>query len=149
MIRATDLHSKQLFKTAGLTAPQLLVLRAIRGNYEATISLIAQEISLSQATVTTIVDRLESRGLLQRVRDDKDRRKVHPVLTQAGSKLLQSAPTPLQDSFVVQFENLENYEQAAIVAALQRVAHMMDATEIDAAPLLHVGEIDRSEPQIT
>ena len=142
VIRATDLHSRQLSKKSGLTAPQLLVMVTIQKHPEYTISEIAKEISLSQATVTTIVDRLEKRELLHRVRSDVDRRRVHPQLTESGKKLIAAAPTALQDSFVEQFEQLEDWEQAYLVAALKRVAQMMDAERIDASPLLHVGDID-------
>ena len=56
VIRATDLHSKRLSKHAGLTGPQLLIMRAIRELGEVTIGTIAENVSLSQATVTTILD---------------------------------------------------------------------------------------------
>lgn len=142
VIRATDLHSRQLSKSSGLTAPQLLVMTTINQHPEYTISEIGREISLSQATVTTIVDRLEKRGLLRRVRSEIDRRRVHPQLTDSGSEILRSAPTALQHNFVEQFEKLEDWEQAYLVAALKRVAQMMDAEQLDASPLLHLGEID-------
>ena len=59
IIRATDLYSKQLNKTVGLTAPQLLILQSIRDLGAVSISKLSKEVSLSQATVTTIIDRLE------------------------------------------------------------------------------------------
>ncbi len=55
VIRATDLHSKHLAKTAGLTAPQILLLQTVRNKGEVTIGELAQDMSLSQATVTTIM----------------------------------------------------------------------------------------------
>ena len=56
IIRATDLHSRRLSKQVGLTAPQLLILQAIRDLGAVSISKLSQEVSLSQATVTTIID---------------------------------------------------------------------------------------------
>jgi len=64
---------------------------------------------------------------------------VHAALTAAGNAMLQQAPMPLQDLFNQRFSALENWEQSMIVAALQRVAAMMNAEDIDASPLLHVG----------
>ena len=55
IIRATDLYSRQLSKQFGLTAPQLLILQAIRRLGAVSISKLAAEASLSQATVTTII----------------------------------------------------------------------------------------------
>ena len=142
VIRATDIHSRQLNKTSGLTAPQLLLMRAISQAGEASISEIAEAVSLSQATVTSILDRLEKRELLYRQRSELDKRKVHIILTDAGLTMLANAPKPLQESFVRQFNALQDWEQAMIVSSLQRVAQMMDAEGIDASPFLHLGEMD-------
>lgn len=143
IMRATDLYSKRLSKTAGLTAPQLLILQAIRELGDVTIGTVSRHVSLSQATVTTILDRLEARGLTYRQRSTVDKRKVHAHLTDAGLGVLEGAPTPLQMAFTQRFEKLEDWEQSMITAALQRVADMMDAGELDASPVLHMGSIDR------
>lgn len=143
VIRATDLHSKHLAKTTGLTTPQILLLQAIRDKSDVTIGELANDVSLSQATVTTILDRLEKRELVYRERSSEDKRKVHAHLTDAGVRILKDAPIPLQEHFTRQFNGLQDWEQTMIIASLQRIAHMMDAQHIDAAPVLDVGSIDR------
>ena len=145
VIRATDLHSKYLAKTTGLTSPQILLLQTIRDNEQVTIGELANEISLSQATVTNILDRLEKRKLVYRERSDKDRRKVHAYLTDSGVETLKAAPVPLQERFTRQFSDLQNWEQTMIIASLQRVAQMMDAQHVDASPVLDIGIIDRQD----
>jgi DNA-binding MarR family transcriptional regulator len=145
VIRAIDLHSKQLVKTASVTGPQLRLLQLIRSQPGGTVKELADAMSLSQATVTSIMDRLESRGLIVRVRSQTDKRKIHPQLTDSGSALLDTAPTPLQDSFVRKFDQLQSWEQHMIIASLQRVAEMMDAEAIDASPFLDIGSLDRTE----
>lgn len=142
VIRATDLHSKQLAKISGLTAPQILLMREINTSPQVTIREIAKNINLSQATVTIILDRIEKRGLVTRVRSQSDRRKVHVELTDIGQQTLDSAPTLLQGHFVERFSTLAEWEQNMIISALQRVAEMMDAQDIEAAPLLEVGALD-------
>lgn len=143
VIRATDLHSKHLSKTTGLTAPQILLLQAIRDKGQVTIGELANEISLSQATVTTILDRMEKRSLVYRERSVQDKRKVHAFLTEEAVDKLKNAPIPLQDHFARQFSDLQDWEQTMIISSLQRVAHMMDAQHIDASPVLDVGTLDR------
>lgn len=76
VIRAIDLHSKQLNKLSGLTGPQLLIMQQIAHVEAITASQIAKNINLSAATVTNILDRLESRALIQRIRSDQDKRRV-------------------------------------------------------------------------
>ncbi|MEZ5559375.1 MAG: MarR family transcriptional regulator [Pseudomonadales bacterium] len=143
IIRATDLYSKHLSKTVGLTTPQLMLLQSIQELGTVAISRLAEEMSLSQATVTTILDRLEGRGLIRRQRSDQDKRVVHALLTPAGRKVLASAPTPLQDSFTERFGALPDWERSMILAALLRVAQLMDAESLDASPMLDVGALDR------
>ncbi|MBX2858073.1 MAG: MarR family transcriptional regulator [Cellvibrionaceae bacterium] len=139
------MHSKYLSKTTGLTAPQILLLQTIRAKGDVTVSKLANDMSLSQATVTTIIDRLENKGFVFRERCKEDKRKVFTHLTDAALEVLKSAPTPLQDQFTKQFNDLQEWEKTMIISSLQRVAQMMDAQHIDASPVLDVGSIDRSE----
>ncbi|WP_049722540.1 MarR family winged helix-turn-helix transcriptional regulator [Gilvimarinus polysaccharolyticus] len=145
VIRATDLHSKRLVKTASVTGPQLLLMQMLQNKGDMTISELARDMSLSQATVTTVLDRLEKRELITRVRSQQDKRKVYPQLTHKGSKILEKAPTAMQDDFVRSFKDLKDWEQGMIIASLQRVASMMNAETLDAAPFLDVGALDRGE----
>lgn len=145
IIRATDLHSKRLSKSSGLTSPQLMVLQTLRENSDLTVGEVAKRISLSQATVTTIVDRLERGGYVYRERSTTDKRKVHVYLTDKAFTTLVDAPKPLQEDFVQQFQDLHDWEQTMILSSLERVAYMMDAQHIDAAPVLDIGALDRYE----
>jgi len=145
IIRATDLHSSHLAKTTGMTAPQILLLQSVAALPGASVREIAADISLSQATVSTIIDRLEKRELLYRERSTRDKRVVHVRLTARGRELLEDAPTPLQDQLARQFAEVADWEQAMILSALQRVAQMMDAEELDAAPVLDIGNLDRQD----
>lgn len=144
VMRATDLHSKQLVKQVGLTAPQLLIMQTLHQEGSMTAGELADRVSLSQATVTTILDRLQTRNLIDRERSEQDRRRVFVLLTKEGGEKIQNAPRPLQEHFVRQFGDLKDWEQAQIISALQRIAHMMDAQHIDAAPLLDSGELSQS-----
>lgn len=145
VIRATDLHSRHLMKTTGLTAPQLLVLRELDSAGELSVSELARRISLSQGTVTSILDRLQARGLADRERSPTDKRRVRLRLTPAAQAALARAPLPLQEHFVRRFEGLQPWEQHMILAALQRVAQLMDADRIDAAPVLAIGALDQRD----
>ncbi|MFG0832529.1 MarR family winged helix-turn-helix transcriptional regulator [Aeromonas bivalvium] len=141
IIRAIDMHSKRLIKEAGLTAPQLLLLKGINELGQISMRQLANHTNMSQATATTIMDRLESRQLVERVRSQTDKRKVHATLTEQGRQLLSNAPTPLQDHFIQRFQALEGWEQTLLLSSLQRISHMMNASDIDAAPVLSVNPL--------
>lgn len=131
IMRAADLHSRRLVKATGLTVPQLLVLRAIQDLGEVTAGRVSAQVSLSQATVSTILDRLEGRGLIERYRSAVDRRVVHTRLTAAGEQALAKAPPAMQERFIARFEALPPPQRTAIIAALRGVAEMMEAGEDD------------------
>ncbi|MBI1673444.1 MULTISPECIES: MarR family winged helix-turn-helix transcriptional regulator [unclassified Shewanella] len=145
VIRAIDIHSRQLNKHSGLTGPQLMVMQKIAQLDAPLAKTVAEEITLSPATVTTIIDRLEGRGLVIRLRSETDKRKVHLYLSDAGRVLLQDSPKPLQDHFIKRYQNLEEWEQSQLLSAVERIATMMDADKIDAAPMLLVGKIQGDE----
>lgn len=144
IIRATDLHSKQLFKQAGLTIPQIVVLQSIRDMGEVSTGQVSERVNLSQGTVTSVLDRLESRGLIERYRSVTDRRVVHARLTRQGRAILKKAPPLLHDRFVKAFAELSGSKQEQIVKTLEDVAEMMGAEHIDAAPLLDIAPPQRS-----
>ena len=143
VIRATDLHSRHITRVAGLTSSQLILLKVVKDRGAATVGELAGVISLSQATVTTILDRLVQGGLVLRERSERDRRKVVVTLTNAGLEVIERAPEPLQETFIRQFSALKDWERNMIIASLQRVATMMDAEDIDASPFLDIGSLDR------
>ena len=140
IIRAMDLHSKHLMKISGLTTAQLLLMQTIKKNDGVTIGFLAGSIHLSQATVTTILDRLEERHLVERQSSAEDKRRVHVRLTANGEKALADAPAPLQTRFVEQVSKLNDWEQTTLLSNLQRIATMMEADDIDAAAVMDVSE---------
>lgn len=141
IIRAIDMRSRQLSKEVGLTGPQLLILHKVGKQKGVMVREIAEDINLSSATVTSILDRMEARNLVQRIRSTEDKRKVGVFLSEAGEKALETAPMPFQEHFTNRFKSMEEWEQSQMVATLQRIALMMDAQELDASPVLEVGSI--------
>ena len=125
LIRASDVYSSKVRQLSGLTSAQLLLLRAIDNNPSASLGALAKQISLSEATTSTILKRLESAGFIYKTRSESDRRRSQVFLTEAGSEVLDRAPMPLDQEFLNRFQSLKPYEQSAIVSSLQRVAEMM------------------------
>jgi len=145
--RAIDLHSKKIQKQSGLTTSQLLVIEAIEKLDNPTPSSVAREILLSQGTVTNLIDRMEKNGLVQRVKSATDKRSVHIVTTELGIERYKEAPDLLQEEFLTEFRKLKSWEQHLILSSVERVATMMDAQDIDASPILTVGEIGTSSSE--
>ena len=142
IVRRVSEHSQELLKACGLSVPQLLCLKAVaelRAEVdEVTVQRISARIQLSKATTSRLVDKLTKEGLFTSERGAHDRRRVCVSLTEAGEAQLATLPTPLQDTFVQRLEALPLEEREALLSSLKRVATLMEAHELDAAPMLTV-----------
>lgn len=143
IIQAVDIHSRKLASVHKITTPQLVTLLWIVESGSSTASDIAKQIHLSNSTVVGILDRLEAKNLVVRERSTHDRRLVHVRATCAGENLARSAPSPLQDVFADALHQLPDSEQTTIAESLDRIVELMEARDIDAAPLLDAGEVSR------
>lgn len=142
IMQSISMNSRSLVKRVGLTGPQLVILQAVVHSGEVSVGEVAKAISLSQGTVTGILERMQKRGLVARRRSDTDRRRVLVKATAAGEQLLETAPPLMQEAFVERFSSLEKWEQTMILSALQRLVTIMDASTIQAAPILAAGPLD-------
>jgi len=142
--RVTELASRRLASTAGLTPSQLAVLRLLEKSGELSSGRISEATLLKQATITSLADKLEARELIARRRCDEDRRRVWLRLLPAGVGVLADAPDLLQETFSDRFNDLPDWQQSLIVSALEQVSGLLDADDLDAAPALDVGELDEA-----
>lgn len=133
--RGLDVQSRLSDREAGLTLPQMLVLGRIRdgampeddGWSDRTGRAIARSIALSAPTVVGIMDKLESKGLIERRRSSSDRRNQQARLTEKGAQALDAMPSPLGQLFVGQFDNMPTQQRAALIESVETLAGMMSA----------------------
>jgi len=141
IVRAIDLHSRQLVRQVGLTGPQLVVLRSAARMGGASLGELAAAVHLSQATLSDLVRRLEDRGLARREREGPDRRRVRLEVTAEGRALLERLPSPLQDRLRRALARRPSYERHQILATLQLVAELMDADDPESGPVPAAGPL--------
>jgi DNA-binding MarR family transcriptional regulator len=146
IIRAVDRHSHQLLDEYGLTGPQLTVLQETAKHQGVSASDLARSVHLSRPTMAGILDRLTKRGLVERMPHPRDRRSQQILITEAGHAVLVEAPSLLQDRFRRELGRLEDWERTLILATLQRIASMMDAETLAAAPFLATGVMMTDSP---
>lgn len=86
---------KPLLDTLGLTYPQYLVMLALWERDGLTVSELGERLFLDSGTLTPLLKRLEAAGLLVRLRDVQDERRVRITLTGQGRALRDGAqPIP-------------------------------------------------------
>ena len=89
---------KPLLEAIGLTYPQYVAMVALWEQDGLTVGELGDRLHLDSGTLTPLLKRLESAGLVQRARDAKDERQVRIRLTKAGGALREKArsiPTTL------------------------------------------------------
>ncbi len=143
ILRATEIYARDLAHSAGLTPSQLRLLQVAAEMKDGVVhpTDIAGRMGVSQATITALLDKLAARGLVERQPSKTDRRQTNVVITSAGRALVDNLPDALQQRYVRAFNALESWEQAQLLASLERVAAMLDAAEIEASPILESGDL--------
>ena len=84
--------SASLQREFGVTAPQLSALRILERRGDLSQSELSRLLLVSGSTLSGLLDRLQSRRLVKRVKSRKDRRQVRVHLTDAGRELLTTIP---------------------------------------------------------
>jgi DNA-binding MarR family transcriptional regulator len=105
----------------GITSSQAPVLAFLEEvGHPITISQLARLLVLESPSVTTMVDRLSERGLVERTRDPKDRRKTLVRFTQEGKRLLKSIREPGQQLYDEMFGVLTDEQRQVLRAILRK-----------------------------
>lgn len=126
IIRASDMHSKELAAQFNITTPQLIALQTICSRGQSTLNELSKVVLLDASTLVGIIDRLEAKGFVRRERSTTDRRQVGIQITQAGREFISQAPSPLQSALAKSLGKMSAQEQAIIADSLQRIAQMFE-----------------------
>ena len=105
----------------GLTVAQAPVLVILReAGRPIMITEVARRLLLETPSVTTMVDRLTERGLVERVKDPKDRRKTLVALTRKGKRLVETIREPGHQLEEEMFGALDAVERETLKTILQK-----------------------------
>ena len=131
LMQAGELFTKELNKAYQVSSPQLHCLLALHENGPLPPSRIARHIMVKSSTVTGIIDRLEQKGFVERLRNSPDRRVITIQLTEAGKELAKNAPPPIQHKIVDGIRKLPEEEINQIILSLSKLTHMLDVYDLE------------------
>lgn len=131
LIQAGELYTKELNKVYNVSSAQLNCLMTLYENGELSPSQIAKNILVNSSTVTGILDRLEYKNLVQRLRISTDRRVVTIRLTEAGQGLVENAPPPIQQKIITGLKKLPDSEKEKIAKSLSDLTNMLEVQDLD------------------
>jgi len=131
LIQANELYTKELNKKYHVSSAQLNCILALYEYGPLPPSKIASRIMVKSSTVTGVVDRLEKKGLAERMRNSPDRRVITIQLTEAGKKLAQNAPPPIQQKIIDGLKQTESAKIKQIVLSLNMLTDMLDVQDLE------------------
>lgn len=118
-------QSRNVEEKTGLTSSQLWAMKEIAAAGSLKGTELARRMFIHPATVVNLVDRLEERGLVVRVRSKTDRRVVDIELTDAGVNLVQNSPEIAQDILVKGLGKLPAYNVTQIDEGLKQLVEVL------------------------
>jgi len=132
IVKALALYSQEVRRAYGLTGSQLWAIKTLQRLGPMTAGQLADELAIHQSSVSTLVDRLEERGLARRVRSLPDRRFVRIQLTARGERLAARAPEAAQGRLLHGLKTMTAAEVRRLRQAITRLVGTMEADTIDA-----------------
>ena len=126
--RVIRLH-RPFLEPLGLTYPQFLVMLALYEGTPRTVGEVGQELGMDNGTLTPLLKRLESAGLVTRTRDQQDERRVLIELTEAGEALREAAcsiPEKIETACRLSDEDLAELRDTLNGLAIPRSAKALD-----------------------
>ena len=131
LMQAGEHYTKELNKIYNVSAAQINCLLALYENGPLPPSQIAKHMMVKSSTVTGVVDRLEQKGLVTRVRNSPDRRMITIELTEAGKVLAENAPPPIQQKIIDGLKRISEAEIDQIVLSLTKLTNMLDVQDLE------------------
>jgi len=130
LMQAGEHYTKELNKIYNVSAAQINCLLALHENGPLPPSQIAKHVMVNSSTITGIIDRLEKKDLVKRLRISRDRRVITVELTRTGKILAENAPSPIQQKIIDGLNKLSPSEMEQIALTLKRLTDMLDVQDI-------------------
>ena len=120
-VNAVNQREGEQMRRAGLTESQFGVLEALHHLGPLCQRELAAKVLKSAGNMTTVVDNLEKRGLVERWREGDDRRVVTVHLTKVGGNLIRKVFPMVVDALVSSFSILSAKDQNQLAALCRRL----------------------------
>lgn len=124
---AAERRSSRMQADLGITAQQRMTLRCVGFLGETSPGQLAALLHVDPGTLSTTLRRLEERGLLRRLRDDADNRRVRIWLTPQGERLDRPAAGTIESAVAQLLRTTDSSDLEAAVRVLERLATLLES----------------------
>lgn len=108
-----------------LTSDQFQVVRVINGTEQCTSSHLAEMLAVGKSSITAIVNRLVDAGIINRTRDEADRRLVYLTLTDYGNSILESAQEQVREIVSPYLQHFEEEDIERFISMFEELGQLM------------------------
>lgn len=116
---------REILNDYAITPPQFVVLQWLWENGDLTIGELSNKIYLACSTTTDLIDRMEKKELVMRVKDPKDRRVVRIHLLKEGERIIEEVIYKRQNYLKGRLVNFNEDELSVLEKALIKLQHDM------------------------
>lgn len=113
---------RRLSTDTGLSFVQLLLIRNLEARGPMRMGAASDDLALADGVMTGVVDRLEERGLVERVKDPKDRRAILIGLTEEGHRLARATLVPYEEALKQIFAGMDIEAVERFAEGFERLA---------------------------
>ncbi len=150
-VRAVSLDAFKISKKYGLTGPQSTLLRTLVKEGPLSSASLSRRLYVTPSNITGIIDRLEKKGLVERIRKERDRRIVLINLTESGAELSNSLPDPIEKKLIYELADLKPEHVRILALVMNQILNLIDAKGVDDEFLelhqSHINTANNSEHQ--
>lgn len=135
LYRAVYLDASKMSRKFGLTASQSGVLRSLFSHGPLSSAELSRKLFVTPSNITGIIDRLEKKRMVERVRKEGDRRVALITLTGDGLEISQSLPDPIEKKLINGLAHLNPDRVHSLREAMEQILSLLDAEEVTDSPL--------------
>jgi DNA-binding MarR family transcriptional regulator len=133
VVHGVESRSKRMRSEIGVTGRQRLVLRIIGLCSEVSAGDLAAVLHVHPSTLTGLLQRLIAQGMLRRVVDERDRRRVLLSLTTRGSRINTTHAQTIEAAIGVALRGVTAGQRAGAREVLRRIAEELGVSEVAAS----------------
>jgi DNA-binding MarR family transcriptional regulator len=131
MVKALQTYSQDVRSAYGLTGPQLWALKTLQREGRMTVGRLAAALAVHQSSISILLDRLEKRGLVRRIRSRPDRRVVQVELTKRGAAMATDAPDAAQGRLLHALATMSAEQLRRTRRVVDRLVDAMEAGDVN------------------
>jgi len=135
LFQVVNKQSKHVVLENGLTGPQLWAIKVLFDEVDVsmTVSRLASLMFLDASTVVRILNGLEEKSFVQRVRSTYDRRVVYVSLTEKGNSIMNESPNVAHNLLMNGLKTLSDNKLNTIALGLSQLVNILDAQDLYAS----------------